>query len=55
MQQVCCKDVLKVYVVLMTSVHVVLQSVERMEKLENIASTVLEELTDSCADCGITK
>ena len=33
------------------------QSDERMEKLEDIANAVLEELTDSCSetsDCGIT-
>ena len=30
------------------------QSDERMEKLEDMAIGVLEELTDSCSDCGIT-
>ena len=30
------------------------QSDERMEKLEDIANAVLEELTDSCSDCDIT-
>ena len=32
----------------------VVQSTERMEKLRDIAIAVLEEVTDSCADCGIT-
>ena len=31
-----------------------LQSTERNEKLEDITSAVLEELTDSCAECGIS-
>ena len=31
-----------------------MQSTERTEKLEDITSAVLEELTDSCAECGIS-
>ena len=31
-----------------------MQSTERTEKLEDIISAVLEELTDSCAECGIS-
>ena len=30
------------------------QSTERNEKLEDITNAVLEELTDSCAECGIS-
>ena len=34
---------------------IILQSsVEKNEKLEDITSVVLEELTDSCAECGIS-
>ena len=31
-----------------------MQSTERNEKLEDITSAVLEELSDSCAECGIS-
>ena len=36
------------------SLFTLYQSTERKEKLEDITSAVLEELTSSCAECGIT-
>ena len=40
--------------VMMMLIIMLSQSDERMEKLEDVAIGVLEELTDSCSDCGIT-